>query len=299
MENKGITTWESFASGAKQFLNDVVFQYVPKLIVACIVLIVGWKLINLLNKMMKRAYDRHKIDPSLQQFLHSLVDIILKVLLVVTAMSIMGIEMTSFIALLGAAGVAIGMGLQGTLQNFAGGVIILILKPFKVGDYIEQGSYAGYVESIQIFNTTLRTYDARKIIVPNTELATKSLVNHFNLPQRRVAIDVVAPMILAQTEAKDVVKFCFALGQLDVSHHMRLRLLVQEPIVAVTFYVFQLCDKQVAFYMLWLQPTMLETWKHHVVTILNFLDFHIVYCLVNRSVSFTHITLPPLPTTFL
>ena len=204
MEKTDITTWESFASGAKQFLNNVVFQYVPKLLVACIVLFVGWKLINLLNKVMQKAYDRHKIDPSLQQFLHSLVDIILKVLLVVTAMGIMGIEMTSFIALLGAAGVAIGMGLQGTLQNFAGGVIILILKPFRVGDYIEQGSYAGFVESIQIFNTTLRTYDARKIIVPNTELATKSLVNHFNLPQRRVAIDVGLAYGMSVEKAKEV-----------------------------------------------------------------------------------------------
>ena len=204
MEKKDITTWESFASGAKQFLNDVVFQYVPKLIVACIVLFVGWKLINLLDKLIKRAYDRHKVDPSLQQFLHSVIDIILKVLLVITAMGIMGIEMTSFIAILGAAGVAIGMGLQGTLQNFAGGVIILLLKPFKVDDYIEQGSYAGYVESIQIFNTTLRTYDARKIIVPNTELATKSLVNHFNLPQRRVAIDVGLAYGMSVEKAKEV-----------------------------------------------------------------------------------------------
>ena len=204
MEKANITTWESFASGAKQFLNNVVFQYVPKMIVAFIVLFVGWKLINLLNKVMQRAYDRHKIDPSLQQFLHSVVDIILKVLLVVTAMGIMGIEMTSFIALLGAAGVAIGMGLQGTLQNFAGGVIILILKPFRVGDYIEQGPYAGYVDSIQIFNTTLRTYDARKIVVPNTELATKSLVNHFNLPQRRVAIDVGLAYGMSVEKAKEV-----------------------------------------------------------------------------------------------
>ena len=155
------TTWESFAAGAKQFLNDVVFQYVPKFIVACIVLFVGWKLINMLNKVMKRTYDRHKVDPSLQEFLHSLIDILLKVLLVLTAMGIMGIQMTSFIAILGAAGVAIGMGLQGTLQNFAGGVIILLLKPFKVGDYIEQGSYVGYVDSIQIFNTTLRPQDHR------------------------------------------------------------------------------------------------------------------------------------------
>ncbi len=204
MEKTNATTWESFASGAKQFLNDVVFQYVPKLIVAALVLFVGWKLINLLNRVMKRAYDRHKVDPSLQEFLHSLIDILLKVLLVITAMGIMGIQMTSFIAILGAAGVAIGMGLQGTLQNFAGGVIILLLKPFKVGDYIEQGPYAGFVESIQIFNTTLRTYDARKIIVPNTELATKSLVNHFNLPQRRVAIDVGLAYGMSVEKAKEV-----------------------------------------------------------------------------------------------
>jgi len=204
MEKTTVTTWDSFATGAKQFLNDVVFQYVPRLIVAGIVLIVGWKLINLLNKAMTKAYERHQVDPSLQQFLHSLVDIILKVLLVLTAMGIMGIQMTSFIAILGAAGVAIGMGLQGTLQNFAGGVIILLLKPFKVGDYIEQGPYAGFVDSIQIFNTTLRTYDARKIVVPNTELATKSLVNHFNLPQRRVAIDVGLAYGMSVEKAKQV-----------------------------------------------------------------------------------------------
>ncbi len=199
-----MNTWDSFSSGAKQFLNDVLFHYMPKFVVACIVLFVGWKLINLLNKMMKRAYERHKVDPSLQEFLHSLIDILLKVLIVLTAMGIMGIQMTSFIAILGAAGVAIGMGLQGTLQNFAGGVIILLLKPFKVGDYIEQGPYSGYVDSIQIFNTTLRTYDARKIVVPNTELATKSLVNHFNMPQRRVAIDVGLAYGMSVEKAKEV-----------------------------------------------------------------------------------------------
>ncbi len=199
-----MTTWDTFVAGAKQFMNDVLFQYVPKLIVAAIVLFVGWKLINLLNKMLKRAYERHQVDASLQQFLNSLIDIVLKVLLVLTAMGILGIQMTSFIAIIGAAGVAIGMALQGTLQNFAGGVIILLLKPFKVGDYIEQGSYAGYVDSIQIFCTTLRTYDARKIIVPNTELATKSLVNHFNLPQRRVSIPIGIAYGQSVDKAKEV-----------------------------------------------------------------------------------------------
>ena len=103
-------------------------------------------------------------------------------------------------------------------------------------------------------------------------------------------------MILAQAEAEDVVKLRFGTGQLDVSHHMGLRLLVQEPIVAVILYVFQLCLEGISIYMFWFQPTMLEPWEHDIIAILNLLDLHIVYCLVNRSLSFTRITLPPLPT---
>lgn len=181
---------QEIITAAKTFMTDVLFKGIPKLVIAILVFWIGWKLIKLLNKTLKRSYERHTVDPSLQQFLNSLIDISLKVLLVLTVMGILGIKMTSFVAIVGAAGLAVGMALQGTLQNFAGGVIILLLKPFKVGDYIEQGSYAGFVDSIQIFNTTLRTYDNRNIIVPNTELATKSLVNHFNLPMRRVKIAV-------------------------------------------------------------------------------------------------------------
>ena len=181
---------DEFIAGAKKFLTDIVFQNIPKLILALVVLLIGWKLIKFVDRALNKAYKRHTVEPSLQIFLNSLINTALKILLVLTAMGIVGIKMTSLVAIVGAAGLAIGMALQGTLQNFAGGVIILLLKPFKVGDYIEQGSYAGFVESIQIFNTTLRTYDNRNIIVPNTELATKSLVNHFNLPMRRVRIDV-------------------------------------------------------------------------------------------------------------
>ncbi len=181
---------QEIITAAKTFMTDVLFKGIPKLLIAILVFWIGWKLIKLLNKTLKKSYERHTVDPSLQQFLNSLIDISLKVLLVLTVMGILGIKMTSFVAIVGAAGLAVGMALQGTLQNFAGGVIILLLKPFKVGDYIDQGNYAGFVESIQIFNTTLRTYDNRNIIVPNTELATKSLVNHFNLPMRRVKIAV-------------------------------------------------------------------------------------------------------------
>jgi small conductance mechanosensitive channel len=128
------------------------------------------------------------VDKSLQDFLLSLVSILLKILLILTVMSMIGIAITSFIAILGAAGLAIGMALQGTLQNFAGGIIILILKPFKVDDFIEQGSFSGVVKQIQIFNTVLCTADNKIIILPNTQLATNPLINYTKSKIRRVDI---------------------------------------------------------------------------------------------------------------
>ncbi len=183
-------TMDQFVAAAQKFLTDVVFQNMPKLVLALVILWVGWKLIKVLNKAINKFYQRHTVDKSLQQFLNSLIDIGLKVLLIITVMSIAGIKTTTFVAMIGAAGLAIGMALQGTLQNFAGGVMILLLKPFKVGDYIEQDSYSGYVEKIQIFCTHLRTLDNLIIIVPNTDLATKTLTNQFSLPVRRVVISI-------------------------------------------------------------------------------------------------------------
>lgn len=180
---------EQLIEAAKKFSTDVLFKNIPQILIAIVVLYVGLKLIKLLDKVLHKTYQRHQVDASLQQFLNSLINITLKVVLALTVMGIVGIKMTSFVAILGAAGLAVGMALQGTLQNFAGGVIILLLRPFRVGDYIEQGSYAGTVETIQIFSTTLRTPDNRTVIVPNTELATKSLTN-YNVPMRRVAVNV-------------------------------------------------------------------------------------------------------------
>lgn len=181
---------EQFINAAKTFLTDVVFKNIPQIIVALLILWIGLKLIKLLSKFMRKTYEKHKVEPSLQIFLSSLVEITLKILLFLTVMGIIGIKMTSFIAILSAAGLAVGMALQGTLQNFAGGVIILLLKPFKVGDYIEQGSYAGTVASIRIFSTTLSTVDNLQVIVPNTELATKSLTNFSTMEKRRVVVKV-------------------------------------------------------------------------------------------------------------
>jgi small conductance mechanosensitive channel len=129
---------------------------------------------------------KRDVDESLRGFLKSLFSILLKIMLIISIASMIGIEMTSFIAILGAAGLAVGLALSGTLQNFAGGVIILLLKPFKVGDFIEAQGYMGTVKQIQIFNTILKTPDNKTIIIPNGGLSTSSMTNFSTEPQRRV-----------------------------------------------------------------------------------------------------------------
>jgi len=167
-------------------ISEFVLSYGPKLIGAIITLIVGLWVIKKISSGIKVAFEKRGIDPSLRPFLTSLISTALKVFLVVSVLSMIGIAMTSFVAIIGAAGLAIGMALSGTLQNFAGGVIILILKPFKVGDYIEAQGYSGTVHSIQIFNTVLKTPDNKTIIIPNGGLSTGSMVNYSAEETRRV-----------------------------------------------------------------------------------------------------------------
>ncbi len=157
-----------------------------KLIGAIIVLIAGFWVVSRIGKGLTALMEKRDFDPSLRGFLKSVSVITLKVLVVITVLSMVGLQMTSFIAILGAAGLAIGMALSGTLQNFAGGVLLLILKPFKVGDFIEAQSFMGTVKDIQIFNTVLHSPDNRKIIIPNGGLATGAVINFSAQPTRRV-----------------------------------------------------------------------------------------------------------------
>ena len=181
-------------------LTELTVQFVPKLLAAILVLWLGLKVANLLRKAVIKALDKRDAEPSLKSFLGSLINLLLKAMVVFMAMDIIGIKATSFIALLGAMGLAIGMALQGTLQNFAGGVIILLMKPFKVDDYIECGQYKGYIREIRIFHTFMRPFNGRTIIIPNSELATKSLINHTKEP--KIRLDVVASVAYGTDLAK-------------------------------------------------------------------------------------------------
>lgn len=165
---------------------EMVITYGPKLILAILTLIIGLWVIKFFTKTVSNLLDKREIDASLKPFLKSLFSMVLKVLLVITVMGMVGIEMTSFIAILGAAGLAIGMALSGTLQNFSGGVILLIIKPFKVGDFIEAQGFSGTVTAIQIFNTILKTPNNQTIIIPNGGLSTGSVTNYSTESTRRL-----------------------------------------------------------------------------------------------------------------
>lgn len=149
-------------------------------------LIVGFWLVGRLKAGLMRIMERRNVDPSLRTFLRSFLSIALKILVIITVLSMVGVQMTSFIAMLGAAGLAVGLALQGTLQNVAGGVIILLFKTLRVGDVIESGSYIGTVREIQMMYTMLTTFDNRVVTIPNSALATGSLINYSKMPERRV-----------------------------------------------------------------------------------------------------------------
>ena len=166
--------------------TEMAVTYGPKIIAAIVVWIIGSWVIKGLGKGIVRVMDKGGTDPSLKPFIRGLAEILLKIMLIISVLGMLGIEMTSFIAILGAAGLAVGLALSGTLQNFAGGVMILIFKPFKVGDVIDAQGYIGSVFEIQIFNTILKTPDNKTIIIPNGGLSTSSTTNYSTEEKRRV-----------------------------------------------------------------------------------------------------------------
>ena len=175
---------------ASQAWVPMIMEYGSRVLLALVTLAVGWWLINRLTVKIGQLLALRKADLALQGFISSLANIILKILLVVSVASMIGIQTTSFVAAIGAAGLAIGLALQGSLANFAGGVLILLFRPFKIGDWIEAQSVSGTVDSIQIFHTVLRTGDNKTVIVPNGNLSNGIITNYNRQPTRKVVFDV-------------------------------------------------------------------------------------------------------------
>jgi len=166
--------------------KDYLIDFGIKLGTAILILLVGFWIANQTKKGLTRMFEKQNLEPSLRTFLKSLLTALIKVMVVITALYQLGIEMTSFVALLGAAGLAIGMAFSGTLSNFAGGVIVLLFKPFRVGDVVQMQGETGTVKEVQIFNTILNTFDNKRIILPNGPIANGNITNFTMEKIRRV-----------------------------------------------------------------------------------------------------------------
>lgn len=179
-----------------------------RILVALVVFIVGRYVVKLLNRLFRHMLERGTIDPGVQSFLRSLVNIILLILLVLSVVGALGINTTSLAALLASAGVAIGMALSGNLQNVAGGIVILLFKPYKVGDYIEAQGNEGTVKEILLFHTIIQTVDLRTIYIPNGQMSTTVVINQSRSEIRRAQWVVSIQYGNNVTHAKEVIQKC-------------------------------------------------------------------------------------------
>lgn len=172
------------------YVIEITSNFGLKLLTALIVVIVGKQLVKILLKVIKVALEKANTEETVRIFIANLLNTVFTVIIFVAAINQLGVETTSIIALLGAAGLAIGLALQGSLANFAAGILIVIFRPYKVGDYIEAGTNVGTVKDIQIFSTVLRTPDNKAIVVPNGSIMDGSITNYSEQPTRR--IDIIA-----------------------------------------------------------------------------------------------------------
>lgn len=184
---------------------DWILRYGPKLVVGMLVLFIGFWLIKLLLNWSHNKMHHKGVDPTIKPFLVSLLGVALRVLLILGVMQIIGIQMTLFATIVGAFGVAVGLALSGTLQNFASGILILLLKPFSVGDNINTQGLEGTVTSIQIFYTIVTTFDNRVVIVPNSQLSNQAIINISREGSRRLDINYKFPNAVDVKQVRSVI----------------------------------------------------------------------------------------------
>lgn len=197
-----------------------------KLIIGILMLYIGWKIVNKLVKIMNRTLQRRNVDATLSSFLDTFVEIALKIIVVVIFMGYVGIDTAGIAALVASAGVAIGLALQGSLSNFAGGVIILLIRPFNVGDYVEGSGHSGTIEKIGIFYTHMTTVDNKLILIPNGSLANGSIVNYSAKELRRV------DLTFGVGYEQDILKVKRVLSNIVEAHDLILK--TPEPFIALS-----------------------------------------------------------------
>ncbi|SMG06958.1 mechanosensitive ion channel family protein [Arenibacter troitsensis] len=199
-----LNNYEDNLTKAQEWAWEILPGLITSLITAALILVVGLWVIRLINRMVKKFFNKAEYDPSLESFLMSFISIGLKIMLFVLVITQLGVQSSSLVAIIGAAGLAIGLALQGSLANFAGGVLILVFKPFKVGDFISAQGVDGTVKEITIFTTKLSTFGNQIAIVPNGQLSNNNIINYNAQNTRRDKIAVGIGYNSNIKEAKDI-----------------------------------------------------------------------------------------------
>ncbi|WP_299215602.1 mechanosensitive ion channel domain-containing protein [uncultured Aquimarina sp.] len=199
MDKLGLTkeNWDQFVTW--------VWDFLPGLISAIIIFFVGIWIINVFSRGLRRFFQKKDYDETLEKFLYDLISIGLKILLIVLVVTQLGVQTSSLVAILGAAGLAIGLALQGSLSNFAGGVLILFFKPFKIGDFIEAQGVSGTVKEISIFTTKLNTFGNQLAVIPNGKISNGNIINYSSEDQRRGKIEIGISYDSNIKEAKEII----------------------------------------------------------------------------------------------
>lgn len=200
-------------------------EYLPRFVLAIVILAAGLIVTRLVCKMVRRTMERRHVDMSVAGFMTSLLRATLTIVVIISAAGTVGIQMTSFVAIVGAAGLAVALAFQGSLSNFAGGVLILLFRPFKVGDFIETGSIMGTVVEIQILYTILDTFDNKRVVVPNGGLANTAVTNYSVNPTRRLDLTFGISYDASIEKAKQIIA--------DVIARSGLTLAEPEPMIGV------------------------------------------------------------------
>lgn len=170
--------------------QTMIIDYAIHFIIAVIILAIGIMVANFINKTLVRVMKQRKLDPMVSQFFSSIIKYAILAFVAVAALSQLGIQTTSFVAIIGAAGLAVGLALQSSLSNFASGVLLIIFRPFQVNDYVELGGAEGKVKDLQIFSTTLVTSDGKIVIIPNSKIVANNLINYSTEPNRRLQLSI-------------------------------------------------------------------------------------------------------------
>lgn len=259
-------------------LSNKSVDLVLKVLAAILIMLIGFKIVSIIEKKLKKPHKISKLDPTVKTFLISFVTISLKLLIIIVVLSVVGVPMASLVTIVGSCAVAIGLALQGGLSNIAGGLMILLFKPFKVGDYISTNGMEGNVKAITMFYTTITTLDNKIVQLPNGSLSNSNIINYSANPKRRVDIDLSVSYNSDIDKVKKIILDVINKEELileDEEKFVKLRLYAESALIFTLRVWVKTPDYWTVYFNL-MEKIKKEFDKNHIEIPYNQIDVHMI-----------------------